>query len=62
MKMISDYLERAGHFRHLAETEKNTAVREQLLQQVETYYKLAVNRAKNLGQPIPERPSPTDAN
>ncbi|HEY1543523.1 MAG TPA: hypothetical protein VGG01_14010 [Xanthobacteraceae bacterium] len=57
MKLVSDYLERVGHFRRLAETEKNPVVREQLLEQAEAYYKLAANRAKNLGQPIPQNPS-----
>ena len=56
MKLVAEYLERVAHFQRLAGTEKDPAVREQLLEQVEAYYKLAANRAKNLGQPIPPRP------
>ena len=54
MKLVADYLERVQCFRQLAEIETNLEVRERLLEQAETYLKLAQNRAKNLGQPLPE--------
>lgn len=56
MKLVANYLERAAHCRRLAAIDKNPA-REQLLEQAEVYYKLAVNRAKNLGQPLSDQPS-----
>jgi hypothetical protein len=57
MKTVADYLERAVNFRSLARAEKNPAAQEQLFEQGEAYHKLAVNRAKTLGQPLPPPPS-----
>ena len=59
MKLIAEYLERVAHFQRLAETEKNLTIRAQLLEQADAYYKLAINRAKSLGQPHPPRPAST---
>ena len=58
MKLVAEYLERHAQFRRMAETEENIAVKRQMLDQAEAYYRLAVKRAQGLNQPIPERPSP----
>ncbi len=58
MKLVAEYLERAAQFQRLAASEKNPTTRAQMLEQAEAYYKLAVRRAEELGQPAPPRPSP----
>jgi hypothetical protein len=54
MKLVSDYLEQARHFEHLAAAETSLAAKKQLQEQAEAYYKLAKMRAINLGQPVPK--------
>ena len=56
MKLISEYLERARDFERLADAETNPAVKKQLQEQAEAYYKLAKMRALNRGLPMPQRP------
>ena len=55
MKLVAEYLERHAQFRRMADTEKNLAVKRQMLDQAEAYYRLAVKRARALNHPIPER-------
>lgn len=45
MKLVAECLERVAHFQRLAETAKDPAVQEQLLEQAEAYYTLALNLA-----------------
>jgi hypothetical protein len=58
MKLVSEYLAQAHHFERLAARETNLAVKKRMLEQAEAYHKLAKMRAMNLGEPIPDRPSP----
>jgi hypothetical protein len=58
MKLVSEYLAQAHHFEHLAARETSLAVKKRMLEQAEAYHKLAKMRAINLGEPIPDRPSP----
>jgi hypothetical protein len=53
MKLVAEYLERAAQFQRMAASEKNLTTRAQMLEQADAYYKLAVKRAKDLGQPVP---------
>jgi hypothetical protein len=55
MKLVSEYLERAAQFQRMAASEKNVTTQAQMLEQAEAYYKLAVKRAQDLGQPVPPR-------
>lgn len=61
MKLVATYLERAARCARLAALDKNP-IREQLLEQAEAYYQLAVKRAKTLGRSLPtRRPSSAEA-
>jgi hypothetical protein len=55
MKLVAEYLEHAAQFQRMAASEKNLTTRAQMLEQADAYYKLAVKRAKDLGQPLPPR-------
>ncbi|GGI32875.1 hypothetical protein GCM10010987_71590 [Bradyrhizobium guangdongense] len=59
MKLLTEYLERAVQLEHLARSERDSAFKEQLLQQARSYRKLAAKRAKDYGLPSPS--SPDDA-
>ena len=61
MKLVAEYLERAAQFQRLAASEKNPTTQAQMLEQAEAYYRLAVRRAKDLGQPVPPRPAAEEA-
>ncbi len=53
----SEHLAEAAKFERMAKDESNPALKEQLLKQDATYYKLAEERAQALGQPLPPKPS-----
>ncbi len=57
MKMISEYMADAAKFEQLASLEKNPEFRAQLKKQAAAYRKLAEDRAKKLGMPLPEKAS-----
>jgi hypothetical protein len=59
MTLATEYLADAAKFERLASTEADPRVRDQLLKQAAAYYKLAENRAKSLGTPLPTRPRET---
>jgi hypothetical protein len=56
MRMIAEYLEHAIRFEQLAEAEKNPKLKGDLLRQSAAYRKLAEERAKKLGLPVPKEP------
>jgi hypothetical protein len=56
MHKIAEYLEHARQFEGLAAAEKNLALKKQLQEQADAYYKLAKMRATNLGLPVPPSP------
>jgi hypothetical protein len=60
MKLVSEYLERVAQFKRLATSETNLTTRAQMLEQANAYYRLAVKRAQDLGQPIPPPPGPDE--
>ena len=53
MKMVAEYLKMAEHFEQLAAEEKSEDFKANLLKQASAYRNLAIERAKNLGQPLP---------
>jgi hypothetical protein len=55
MKMIAEYLENSLNFERLARDEKDPKLKADLEKQAAAYRKLATERAKKLGLPIPER-------
>ncbi len=57
MKLIAEYVAEAVKFEHLAALEPRPDYKAQLEKQAEAYRKLAVDRAKKLGVPPPEKPS-----
>jgi hypothetical protein len=57
MKLVTEHLATAAKFERLAAEESNPALKEQLLKQAADYYRLADERAKALGQPLPPRAS-----
>jgi hypothetical protein len=57
MQLVTDYLERAVHFERMAAKETDPKFRAVLEKHAQDYYKLAEKRAKELGQPIPKRPT-----
>ena len=56
MKLLSEYLEHALTFERLAAQESNPAVKWQFEDQARAYRKLAAERAKKLGLPLPSQP------
>ena len=56
MKSLTEYLERAIHFEHLAAAEADPKLKEQLQKQANDYRKLAAKRAQELGLPPPSPP------
>jgi len=55
MKLVAEYVAEAVKFEHLAATEKNPEFKAQLEKQAADYRKLAAERAKKLGVPLPEK-------
>jgi hypothetical protein len=53
MKMIAEYIEKAVNFERLAAEEKDSKLKAELLAQAEAYKKLARDRAKREGLPLP---------
>jgi hypothetical protein len=53
MKLVSEYLADAVKFERLAQQEQDADLRAQLEKQAAAYRKLAVERAKKLGKPLP---------
>jgi hypothetical protein len=58
MKLIAEYLECAARFERLAADESNAELKQQLESQAAAYGKLAAKRAKEVGQPLPDRQGP----
>jgi hypothetical protein len=56
MKLITEYLDHAAHFRKLAGETDDPKLRQQLLEQSDAYWKLAIKRAAQLGVPSAVRP------
>jgi hypothetical protein len=56
MRLVTDYLERAIHFKKMAEQEAEPKFRALLEKNAEEYFKLADRRAKELGEKPPPRP------
>jgi hypothetical protein len=48
MKLVSDYLERTGHYEQLAQDEKIPEFKAQLLKQADAYRKLSAERTQRL--------------
>ncbi len=55
MKLVTEYLADAAKFEQLVALEQDPQAREQLKKQAAAYWKLAENRAKQLGMPLPKR-------
>ncbi len=53
MKLVAEYLADAANFDKLAEAEGNSENKAALKKQAAAYRKLAADRAKQLGQPLP---------
>jgi hypothetical protein len=60
VKLITEYLEQAAHFEHLAGMTTDAAFKQQLLEQAERYWKLANDRAIQQGQTPPVRFRPSE--
>ena len=56
MKLVTEYLEQAVHFEQLAREETDPKLKADLEKQAMAYHKLAADRARQLGQKLPERP------
>jgi hypothetical protein len=59
MKLVTEYLERVVEFERMANEATDPKLRAGLNKQADAYFRLAVDRAKATGQPVPERPPPT---
>jgi len=57
MKLVTDYLERAVHFEQMAAKETDPNFKALLKKNAEDYYRLAEKRARELGEPVPKRPT-----
>ena len=57
MKLLTEYLDRSAHFERLAAEETKPKLKEALQQQAHAYRKLAAERAKKLGLPLPSPPN-----
>lgn len=53
MKLVTEYLADAAKFKRLAASEQSPEVKAQLEKQAAAYFKLAKDRAKKLGVPLP---------
>jgi hypothetical protein len=53
MKMVAEYLEHALEFERMAAEEKNPQFKAMLEKQAASYRKLAGERAKKMGAPLP---------
>jgi hypothetical protein len=58
MKLVSEYLQDAINFEHLAAQAEDGPFKQSLLQQAAAYRKLAAQRAQALGMPLPPDPEP----
>jgi len=56
MKLVTDYLERAVHFQRMAARESDPNFNALLQKNADEYFRLAEKKARELGQPPPERP------
>jgi hypothetical protein len=56
MKLVTEYLERVAEFQRMASEAADPELKADLLKQADAYYKLAVDRAKSTGQPVPSKP------
>ncbi len=59
MKLLTEYLERAGQLEKLAASVPDSAFKDHLLKQAEVYRQLAAKRAKEYGLPPPSPPEET---
>lgn len=53
MKMLAEYLEHATKFERMAANEKNPKLKADFEKQAAAYRKLAIDRAKKHGYPLP---------
>jgi hypothetical protein len=60
VKLLTEYIERALQFEHLAESETDPNLKSALLQQAQAYRKMAADRAKQYGLPAPSPPRATN--
>jgi hypothetical protein len=56
MKLLTEYLERAVQLEKLAEDESDANFKNELLTQAQSYRKLAAERAREYGLPMPSPP------
>jgi hypothetical protein len=56
MKMLSEYLEHALTFERMAADETDRTLKAQFQSQADAYRKLAAERAKQYGMPMPSEP------
>jgi hypothetical protein len=56
MNRLTECLERALHFEHLAAAENDPKLKQQLEDQAKAYRKLVAKRARELGLPPPSTP------
>jgi hypothetical protein len=56
MKMITEYLADADKFQKMAAKEKDPKLKSALEKQAAAYWKLAEERSKKLGVPMPKKP------
>jgi hypothetical protein len=56
MKLLTEYLERAVNLERLAAGEQDSEFKAELLNQAESYRKLAAKRAEQYGLPPPSPP------
>jgi hypothetical protein len=57
MKLVTEHLADAANFERWAEAESDPGLKKQLLEQAAAYRKLAQDRAKSLGVPLPPKPT-----
>jgi hypothetical protein len=57
MKLVTEYLEKVAAFERMAAEAEGVALKASLQKQADDYFKIAVERAKRTGQPIPVRPA-----
>jgi hypothetical protein len=62
MKMLAEYLENALKFESMAASEKDPTLKAHFEKQAAAYRKLAEQRAKQHGYPMPPPPNPPQSN
>jgi hypothetical protein len=57
LDLLTQYIEHALTFERMADAESNRGLKADLERQAIAYRRLAANRAKKLGLPLPSKPS-----